>query len=957
MREKQKILIVDDKKENLMALKQVLKKLDADIIEASSGNQALAATLDHRFAVAILDVMMPGMDGYELAEFLRGDDNTRVIPIIFVTASFADERHIFKGYEAGGIDYIVKPFDGKVLLGKVKMFLELDRYRRELQRHREQLEIQVEERTVELKARAKEIHCLYQLTTLLTESRNTLEGMLAAAVKIIPSGWRDPESVYCRITVDGHTVITPNFKDTPWRHAADIVLTEGIVGEVTVGCLEEKNTRDGDPLIEEERRLLEDIARKLGLWMDGERAKARQKHLDAVLRSIRGVNRLIVHEKRKDHLIHEICKNLIASRGFQGAWVLLADGPPTESAVACGGLADEQIQHLSAMAREGRIPTCCRRGQSSEQVIISDTTTGGCKGCPLANTHAGNAAMTVGLVHNDHHYGWMSVYLPVAFATDPQEISLFMEIAGDISFALHGMAVEAQRKRSERTLMAIFQSASDGILMADAETGRFVLGNHAIGTMLGCSTEAIKDLSLEDIHPAESMDHVRTQFDRQVRGEITLAEALPVQRRDGNVFFADVSTAPLDLDGHRHLLGIVRDITGRKKAEEEQEKLQSQLAQAQKMESVGRLAGGVAHDYNNILSVIIGYSEMALDKVHPGEALYEDLQEILSAAMRSKDITRQLLAFARKQAITPEVLDLNASVEGMLKILRRLIGEDIHLSWLPGDGLWPVMMDPSQIDQILANLCVNARDAIANVGNISIETGTVTVDTSYCRGHAEARPGDFVLLSVSDDGCGMDHETLGKIFEPFFTTKGLGKGTGLGLSTVYGIVKQNNGFINVYSEPGQGTAFRIYLPRHEGEISEKRPTDTTEIPRGRGETVLLVEDDVSFLKLARQMLSELNYHVLSANAPGEALQLAEDHAHEIALLVTDVVMPEMNGRELAERIQILCPKLRCLYMSGYTADAIALRGVLNQAFVLLQKPFSKSELAIKVKTALEKHWN
>ena len=954
MTEKQKILIVDDRKENLVALRQVLRELDAEVIEASNGNQALAATLDHRFAVAIMDVMMPEMDGYELAELLRGDDKTKVIPIVFVTATYADELHMFKGYEAGAIDYIIKPFDEKVMLGKVKIFLELDRSRIELQQHRDQLEAQVETRTVELKTRASEIHCLYKLTTLLAESQLTLKEMLMAAVQIIPSGWRFPDSTYCRITVDGQEATTVNFKETPWQQSVDIVLAEGVVGRVTVGYLEEQPIREGDSLLEEELHLVENIARKLGLWIDGERAKARRNHLDAVLRSIRGVNRLIVHERHKDHLIHEICQNLIASRGFQGAWVLLTDGSPEDMAVACAGYTDGQMQGLSTMVQEGRLPACCRPGQPPEEVVVTNAATGSCKECPLLNTDAGNAALTVGLVHEGRHFGWMGVSLPIAFATDPQEISLLMEIAGDISFALHGMDVEAQRERSERTLKAIFQSASDGILVSDIESGRLVMGNHAIAAMLGCSVEEIKALSTEDIHPQESLDHVRTQFHRQARGEITLAESLPVQRRDGSVFFADINAAPLDLDGRHHLLGIFRDITSRKKAEEEQARLQAELVQAQKMESVGRLAGGVAHDYNNILSVIIGYTEIAMEKIDPGETVHDDLKEILAAAMRSKAITRQLLAFARKQTIAPEVLDLNATVESMLKILRRLIGEDIHLSWLPGSGLWPVMMDPSQLDQILANLCVNARDAISDVGNLSIETGMVTFDAEYCRDHTGFQTGDYVMLSVSDDGCGMDRETLDKIFEPFFTTKALGKGTGLGLATVYGIVKQNNGFINVYSERGQGTTFRIYLPRYSGDISEKHVDRPMALAMGGGETVLVVEDDVSILKLARQMLSSLNYSVLTANTPGEALQLVRDHADELALLITDVVMPEMNGRELAERAQAIRPRLSCLYMSGYTADVIALRGVLEQGFTLLKKPFSKSDLAAKVKTALDR---
>jgi two-component system sensor histidine kinase EvgS len=371
------------------------------------------------------------------------------------------------------------------------------------------------------------------------------------------------------------------------------------------------------------------------------------------------------------------------------------------------------------------------------------------------------------------------------------------------------------------------------------------------------------------------------------------------------------------------------------------------------MESVGRLAGGVAHDYNNMLSLIIGYAELALDKTSPGDALREDLDEILSAAQRSADITRQLLAFARKQTIRPKVIDLNETVEGMLKMLRRLIGEDIDLSWRPGTGRMPVFMDPSQVDQLLANLCVNARDAIGGVGKLTIGTGRVRFDEAYCADHAGFIPGDFILLAVSDDGCGMDKDTLANIFEPFFTTKSVGEGTGLGLATVYGIVKQNEGFINVYSEPGEGATFKIYLPLRGKEEGPAKAPETAEIPAGRGETVLIVEDETSILELVQMVLERLGYHVLAASTPGKAMALAEEHGGAVDLLITDVVMPEMNGRELAETMQTHYPKLKVLFMSGYTANVIAHRGVLEEGVNFIQKPVSNRELAVKAREVLE----
>ncbi len=391
----------------------------------------------------------------------------------------------------------------------------------------------------------------------------------------------------------------------------------------------------------------------------------------------------------------------------------------------------------------------------------------------------------------------------------------------------------------------------------------------------------------------------------------------------------------------------------RKKAEEEKTKLEDQLRQAQKMESVGRLAGGVAHDYNNALSVIMGFTQLAMDEVDPTAPLHADLEEVLKAASRAADITRQLLAFARKQTIVPMVLDLNKNVKSMLKMLQHLIGEDLSLVWLPGADLWPVKMDPSQLDQILANLFVNARDAIAGVGKLTIETDMVTFDTAYCADHHGFIPGEFVMLSVSDNGCGMDKEILANIFEPFFTTKSPDKGTGLGLSTVYGIMKQNNGFINVYSEPGVGTTIKIYLPRHVGDAVDIQRESTEEIPPGHGETVLVVEDDPSILKLAQRVLEELGYIVLTANRPKEAIELVKEHTGGIHLLVTDVIMPEMNGLELANSLQSLCPDLKRVFMSGYTSNTIVHHGVLDEGVHFVQKPFSKRDLGNAVRKALD----
>ncbi len=437
------------------------------------------------------------------------------------------------------------------------------------------------------------------------------------------------------------------------------------------------------------------------------------------------------------------------------------------------------------------------------------------------------------------------------------------------------------------------------------------------------------------------------------RGEPYDLELAMVRANGERIWVRSTARAVRENGQVKRLNGTIMDITASKQAEAEKRKLEDQLILAQKMELVGRLAGGVAHDFNNMLSAILGYAELALGRARADEPLRGDLEEILNAARRSAGITRQLLAFSRKESLSPRVLDLNDVVEGMLKLLRRLIGENIDLSWQPARNPWSVRIDPVQIDQILANLCVNARDAIKDVGRIVIETGNVSFDRAYCDTHPDFAPGDYILLAVNDNGCGMDRTTQAKIFEPFFTTKGTGKGSGLGLATVFGIVQQNRGFIHVSSEPAQGTTFKIYLPRYLGPAEPERIRIKGEVPRGRGETILLVEDEPSIRKLARIILGELNYTVLTAASPHEAIRLAGEHDGEIQLLMTDVVMPDLNGRELKERIARSRPGIRCLYMSGYAAGAIAPPGILEEGVHFIQKPFSLKELALRVRAVLD----
>ncbi len=427
------------------------------------------------------------------------------------------------------------------------------------------------------------------------------------------------------------------------------------------------------------------------------------------------------------------------------------------------------------------------------------------------------------------------------------------------------------------------------------------------------------------------------------------------RHRDGSYRWILAQAAILQDENGRpsRMVGSHIDLTGRKQMEAEKARLEQQIVQGQKLDSIGKLAGGIAHDYNNMLNVILGYSEDLLERLHPEDPMRESVNEIVEASKRSASLTRQLLAFSRKQPLRPEVLDLNRVVKDQERMLQRIIGEDIELKVLLAEKLDRVEVDPSQIMQVILNMASNARDAMPRGGILTIETENVVLDEDYARNHAGVAPGAYVMLSVTDTGCGMDEETREKVFEPFFSTKESGKGTGLGLSTVYGIVKQSRGYIWVYSEPDRGTTFKIYLPATEAEPGSVKFRSGAVDIEGKGEQVLVVEDEPSLQKLCAAMLKKLNYRVTTAANGGEALLLVEEKGLRPDLIITDIVMPEMSGKTLTDRLKKHLPDLKVLYMSGYTDNAIVHHGILDSDAPFIQKPFSRNKLGKAVRQILE----
>lgn len=620
------------------------------------------------------------------------------------------------------------------------------------------------------------------------------------------------------------------------------------------------------------------------------------------------VNQTVVRTSDRDEMLTTVCRLVVERGGVHLAWIGALDAETSRiRPIASCGAYSEELKETEPCASERPVGlgNPCKAIREAKPFICSQ-----CLGsdCLLPPGDAGRFGFqscgSFPVRFQGEVWGALSICVKQADFFLEREIELLEEVAMDVSFALDKIESEARREQSQRQLRereAFIRTILDNLPIGIAVNAIdpevcFEYMNDNFPRFYRTTREALADpdafwdavyedpLFREEIRSRVLADCASGDPERMVWTDV------PISRKGERNAYVTARNIPLP--EKNLVISTVWDVTERKT-------LEAQLLQAQRLEAVGRLAGGVAHDYNNVLGVIMGYAELAMAKLAPTDPVREDLDQIIVAAKRSSDITRQLLAFARRQTITPVALDLSHTVEGMLKMLRRLIGEDIDLAWFPKAGDWLVKMDPAQIDQILANLCINARDAIAGVGKITIETGKVTFDEAYCADHLGFIPGEFVLLTVSDTGCGMDRETLGHVFEPFFTTKGMDKGTGLGLSTVYGIVKQNSGFINVYSEPGKGSAIRVYLPRYTGGATREGAVVKAEPSPSRGETILLVEDEQTFLSMGKTMLEMLGYRVLAAQTPGAALELASEHADEIHLLLTDVIMPDMNGRDLS----------------------------------------------------------
>ncbi len=690
------------------------------------------------------------------------------------------------------------------------------------------------------------------------------------------------------------------------------------------------------------------------------RAELRIGRLNSMLRGIGEVNQLIVRERDPRRLVQGSCGFLVESGGFDSCFiVLLRDGSPAFSADAG---APQRLEKMRGLIEGGLLPECMREAASGRALVIRENPSINCASCPVKGDYREQQdAIVVPLEVDGRLFGVFHATLQSGSATDAEGQGLLKGVAGDLAMALRSRELQDQRDEAvsgmaaaKEHLAAMVRASPAAMISLDTE-GRVLSWNMAAERILGWSAVEVIGRTLPSTLP-DAADAQSELWRRILAGESFSGLELEQVKKNGEKIRMEVSTAAIR--GAQGLatgvMAIGLDLSERILAEERLRETNEQLLQAQKMEAVGRLAGGVAHDFNNILTAIYGYCDILLSKMPEGHPEHSLVADIWQAGARAASLTQQLLAFSRRQTLQPKEVDLNGLAKNLRRMLARMIGEDIDLELDLCDSPWPVRVDPARIEQALMNLAVNARDAMPNGGILLIRTRNVRLDARFISGHPEAAEGEYVMVAVSDDGEGMDEETRRHLFEPFFTTKEQGRGTGLGLSTVYGIVRQSGGNIWVYSEKGKGSTFEIYFPRAQAEAEAEHAAAGRKRGRGRGkETLLYVEDDQAVRSLFTKVLTENGYTVLTAGSGAEAVREFSEVIPRISLMITDVIMPGMNGRELADRMKEINPALKILYTSGYASDAIAHRNILEEGMELVEKPIVADALLEKIREMLD----
>lgn len=662
--------------------------------------------------------------------------------------------------------------------------------------------------------------------------------------------------------------------------------------------------------------------------------------------------------------IRSVCSLLVNLQQYKNAWCVLFNGNGEIVSHGAVGLS-RSLTALVGRLQQSNLPCCAGKALAHRNTVFMEGPSAICRFCALSDECEDSCAYCSCLTYGSRVYGVLSVAISSNSPTYQEEMMFLETVAANVSLMLHAAETEKDkidadrnRKESQQQLELALKGANLGLWDWNLLTGdvRFSGQWPEILNCLPDGTEFQINSWDSLIHPGD-MPRVETVLKDHIEGKTPFYESehrLKTRTGEWKWVLDRGRIVEFENDGTPvRATGTILDISARKMSEEERENLEVQLRQAQKIESIGRLAGGIAHDLNNLLSPIIGYSEMVLFEIPEDEPMFEDVAQIREAAHRAKELTQQLLAFSRKQVLRMKAVDLNEIVLDSKSMLRRLIREDIKVDFEIQPEIGSVMADSTQIQQILMNLALNAGDSMPNGGKMTIGTSNVFLDEEFQKHHPVIDVGDYVLLSVSDVGIGMDEETISRIFEPFYSTKEKGRGTGLGLATVYGIVKQHGGYIWAYSEPEQGSIFKVYLPRTKNKTSKRQALTSKPVSAYGSERILVVEDEHAVRKLTCKILRKQGYDILEAESATHALQYAANPENPIQLLLTDIVMPDMNGKELYTNIQKIRPEVKVLYMSGYTNDVIAHHGILDKGIRFLQKPFSVDRLTKKIRKALD----
>ena len=979
-----KVLLAEDNEETLNLFEKLPRVGGYEVVCARNGIEALEKLRVDPVDMIISDIFMPKMDGFRLCIECKKDDALNSIPVVLMSSEYFEEKDENFAQSIGAERFIRRPIEPKEFIGiitdvikkqqegthKKRKVLMIDersclieyneRLLNRLEHKVSELEQEISERkraeealkqkSIDFGERVKELHCLYEIAILNAAPDKSIDEVFEEAAHLIPPAWYYPEITCARIAFGEHEFMSDNFRETPWRLSANIFVLGKKLGAVDVFLLEKKYTKDNALFLKEERTLIDALANQFGQMAARQMAEEQLKLHETKLKLQLDLYRM-ADATEKEIMAFSIEASKIAT---QSQFALIGTMSADETMLIIRAWSSGVMEQCAVTEKPIQF-NVAEAGLWGEMVrkrrpiIVNDyeTCTELKKGYPEGHVPI-KRFLGVPIFSADRIVAVAAVANKSAEYTGSDVRALTTQLHEMWSLVEHNRIDEALRE-SEGRFRQITEAIEEVFWLTSLDGQTILYVSPAFEKVWGRSCAdlyAHSQLWSESILPD---DAPKAQLVLEA-----LAQGVPydiefrILRPDGTVrWINDRGYALRDVSGQVSVLsGVSLDITERKK-------LEAQLLQSQKMEAIGQLAGGIAHDFNNIITGIIGFSALIDMHMAQDDPQRDHLNHVLICADRAADLTKSLLAFGRKQIMNPQPIDLNRIISKTEKFLKRIIGEDIDIRMILHQNELVVHADSGQIEQVLMNLATNARDAMPHGGTLSIETSAVEINADFIRAHGYGEPGEYALVSISDNGMGMDGTTCKRLFEPFFTTKELGKGTGLGLPIVYGIVKQHNGYINVYSEPGVGTTFTIYLPLlREDALLKANPVEE-EVLKGGTETILVADDDATVLSLTEKVLKQFGYTVITAVDGVDAVAKFSDNRDKISLVILDVIMPNRNGKETFDEIRAMCPDMKALFISGYTADIIHKRGTLDKSLEFLTKPIRPMNLLRKVRDLLD----